>query len=414
MTSFQRTPWLTALFLSMIWQSAEAQIIQPKPEMPSIPERKPADPNVAVPAQLPTRGFAIPPANIEPALDPGRGSQDSVATPSKKEAVQAVKDEVAPPGKPAQPVAATPVPSAAPPKEIVAIARDTSIIAASPGSPRLSQLQRLSKDEILAAVTDKFAAKFGAYVLKGNERAVVLDFPTALTQGRMFGRIIFFIERDGTPKTRVMSVAEVKTWLAKNNKTVESLTIGNNIRASEFARFFNTARFQGEPLTADEQDLYSWLLQMQLLREEDLGVSVVEPEAIIVSVPQISAVPGCAACSVSMEHRRVTVEHEFAHARFATDVPYQNYVTWFWSQTMNATARNKFLQFLRKRGYDTSIGDLVLNEMQAFLMHTPNQAVFSAGDVSMSEAELGELRQAFQQGLTPKPSLSAGRSYRLE
>ncbi|MEP7083598.1 MAG: hypothetical protein ABI854_02585 [Betaproteobacteria bacterium] len=278
------------------------------------------------------------------------------------------------------------------------------------GSAALQALKRLSRDEIQAATSTVFST----YVLRDNERTLVLDFPTTRDQAKMFARLILFIERTGASKTRVMTVPEVQKWLRDNAVQFDTLTIGNNMRTGELARFFNSARFQGEPVTIDEQRLYDWLLQMQLLREEDSGVAVVDPERILVSIPQASTVPGCAGCSVSAAQRAVILQHELSHARFATDTVYQNYSMWFWSNSMSLVAREKFSRFLRARGYDSSIRELCANEMQAFLMHTPDPAMFSAADVGMTEAELYDLRRRFAEGISPKPRASAERPYQFD
>jgi hypothetical protein len=277
-------------------------------------------------------------------------------------------------------------------------------------APSLRGLKRLSRDEIQATTSDTFST----YVLRDNERTVVFDFPNIREQARMFARLILFVERVGAPKTRVMTVPEVQKWLAQNSVQFETLTVGNNMRTGELARFFNSARFQGEPFTVDEQRLYDWLVQAQLLREEDAGVAVVDPERILVSVPQISNVAGCPACSVNAAQRAVILQHELSHARFATDTVYQNYVVWFWSNSMSLVARDKFSRFLRSRGYDSSIRELCANEMQAFLMHTPDPAMFAATDVGFTEAELADLRRRFQEGISPKPRAAADRPYQFE
>jgi hypothetical protein len=206
----------------------------------------------------------------------------------------------------------------------------------------------------------------------------------------------------------------VQKWLAENSITIEGLTVGNNMRTGEIARFFNSARFQGEPITVHEQKLYDWLVQLQLLREEDAGVAVVDPERILVSVPQATSVSGCAACSVSAAQRAVILQHELAHARFATDTVYQNYVLWFWSNALSLTQRNKFQRFLTARGYESNIRELAANEMQAFLMHTPDPKMFAPADVQMTDAEIAELRRRFQDGLSPKPRAAADRPYQFE
>jgi hypothetical protein len=247
-----------------------------------------------------------------------------------------------------------------------------------------------------------------------NERVVVLDMPNIRDQGHMFGRLIFFVERGGTPKTKVMTVPEVQAHLAKTKESVDTLTVGNNLRAAELARFFNTARVQGEPLTSSERDLYDSLLQWGMLREEPAGVAVMEPEMILITIPQASSVAGCNGCGVTPEQRATIFEHEMAHAKFATDTVYQNYTVWFWANTMSPEARDKFTRFLRSRGYDTNNRDLLANEMQAFLMHTPDAAMFSAKDLGITDAELKALRDAFTAGVAVKPMAVAEKSYQLD
>jgi hypothetical protein len=274
----------------------------------------------------------------------------------------------------------------------------------------LRALKRLSREEIQASTSDSFSI----YVLRDNERTLVLDFPNIREQARMFARLILFIERAGTSKTRVMSVPEVQRWLTDNAVTIDTLTVGNNMKTGELARFFNSARFQGEPITVHEQRLYDSLLQRQLLREEESGVAVVDPERVVVSVPQVSSVSGCAACSVSAAQRAVILQHELAHARFATDTVYQSYVLWFWSNAMSLVQRDKFQRFFRTRGYDPTIRELCANEMQAFLMHTPDPRMFSPADVGMTDSEIAELRRRFQDGLAPKARAADDKPYQFE
>jgi hypothetical protein len=118
-------------------------------------------------------------------------------------------------------------------------------------------------------------------------------------------------------------------------------------------------------------------------------------------------------CNVSPSQRAVILQHELAHARFATDTVYQSYVLWFWSNAMTLVQRDKFQRFLRARGYDSTIRELCANEMQAFLMHTADPRMFSPADVGMTDSEIAELRRRFQDGLSPKPR-AAVEKYQFE
>jgi hypothetical protein len=100
----------------------------------------------------------------------------------------------------------------------------------SGGAPSIRALKRLSREEIQNSSTDALAI----YVLRDNERALVFDFPNIREQGRMFARLILFVERAGASKTRVMTVPDVQKWLAQNSEQVETLTVGNNMRTGNW------------------------------------------------------------------------------------------------------------------------------------------------------------------------------------
>ena len=317
---------------------------------------------------------------------------------------------VVPAAEAARPVVPGPQAPPDPLGAIKAAAEPIGVTIPAPAPTVFRTLKRLSPQEILSATPGAFTI----YVLRDSERTLVLDFPNTREQAKMFARLILFIERGGASKTRVMTVPEVQKWLKENGQQFDTMTVGNNMRTGELARFFNSARFQGEPLTVDEQKLYEWVLQSQLLREEEAGVSVVEPERMLVSLPQVSSVPGCAGCTVNAAQRAVILQHELSHARFATDTVYQNYSVWFWANALTLVQRDKFTRFLRSRGYDTMIRELCANEMQAFLMNTPDPNMFSAADIGVAETELADMRRRFSDGIAPKPRVLAERPYQFD
>lgn len=429
MTVFQRAGVASIVLAGIVLQQAYAQqapsadpprvrsIMPAPPPPPDVLNPTPAAPRTSPASPGPGAAPATTPAS---AVAPAAPVPASVAVPSASAASAA-----------ATPSASPTLPQASPPPaaERKAPSLDIDIPAniVGPtldslrrnlgtgagqgyGALKISGLKRLSREEIQAATGEGLSI----YVLRDNERTLVLDFPNIREQARMFARLILFVERAGAPKTRVLTVPEVQKWLVQNSVQFDTLTVGNNMRTGELARFFNSARFQGEPITVDEQRLYDWLVQSQLLREEEAGVAVVDPERILVSLPQASSVPGCAGCSVTAAQRGVILQHELSHARFATDTVYQNYVLWFWSNSMSLVTRDKFTRFLRTRGYDSTIRELCANEMQAFLMNTPDPAMFSATDLGVTDAELADLRRRFQEGISPRPRASADKPYQFD
>ena len=81
---------------------------------------------------------------------------------------------------------------------------------------------------------------------------------------------------------------------------------------------------------------------------------------------------------------------------------------------MSLATRDKFTRFLRSRGYDATIRELCANEMQAFLMHKPDPAMFSAADAGMTHVDLADLQLRFEEAISPRPRASADRPYQFE
>lgn len=273
-----------------------------------------------------------------------------------------------------------------------AFGQDTSAVRTQ--TTTSGTIRQAGREEILTTAITGFTP----YLLPENNRVVVIDFPSLREQAQMFGRVVLFVERHGAPKTHVMTQSEVQQWLEQHAQRLETLTVGNNFRASQLARFFNTARVQDVALSDEEQQLRDWLLQAGLLRLMDTTLAAGEPESVIVTLPQASSVPGCATCTIKDAHRNVILEHELSHAHFSTDARYRDYVMSFWSGMTSQESGDKFAQFLRKRGYNADDQELLANEMQAFLMHTPDVKMFAASAVGMTEAELNEIRRRFREG----------------
>jgi hypothetical protein len=65
---------------------------------------------------------------------------------------------------------------------------------------------------------------------------------------------------------------------------------------------------------------------------------------------------------------------------------------------LTAQERQRFIRFLGSLDYDTSNEELMVNEMQAMLMHTPDERAFSADAVGITASDLARLRTRFRQG----------------
>jgi hypothetical protein len=256
-----------------------------------------------------------------------------------------------------------------------------------PASPRV-----LLREQIVNAQ----AAERTFYWLQDNPRVLVLDMPNVEDQSRVFARLVIFIERSSAPRHRILSVDEVLKWQLANKETLATLTIGNNIRANDFALFFNTARLQMEPITEDEQWLLARLLEYGVIKAVENGYESLAPEKIVISAPQVSKIEGCANCTITPLKRDLILRHELAHARFITDQVYRNYVWWFWHNILTSQQRVDISKYLRSLGYDLGAPDMLINEMQAFLIHTPESEYFSSRAAGLPGKQLNEVQAAFK------------------
>lgn len=272
-------------------------------------------------------------------------------------------------------------------------------------------LRVLSREQIVTTQ----AAERTFYWLQNNPRVLVLDMPNVEDQSRVFARLVIFIERSSAPRHRILSVDEVLKWRIANKETLATLTIGNNIRANDFVQFFNTARLQGEPITEDENWLLAHLIEYGVIQAVANGYESVMPEKIVISVPQVSKVEGCANCTITPLKRDLISRHEFAHARFITDQIYRHYVWWFWHNILTSQQRTDVSKYLRSLGYDLSAPDMLVNEMQAFLIHTPESEFFSSRGAGLTAKQMAALQADFKKYYpSPAQPLRTPAGYRLQ
>lgn len=260
----------------------------------------------------------------------------------------------------------------------------------------LHALPQLSATELL----DASASSSRAVRLTAPEGVVVLQFADLREQARTMARVVLFIEKVGAPRHRVMSVPEVLQWARGRGTRLELITLGNNLGAEELARFFNTARWQGEALTDQERDLLRDLLDWGLLREQAQGWAPGVGAHTLLTVPQVSQVGGCEACQVTPPMRRAIVEHELGHGEFAASTALQHHARWFWFNVLSPVARSQWQRFLTQRGYDTGQLQIVLGEMHAYLDHTHDPRLFRAEELDLAPAALEALRARYREGRT--------------
>ena len=213
---------------------------------------------------------------------------------------------------------------------------------------------------------------------------VVLQFPTLAEQAAMLNRIAALVEKAGFPHDKVVSRAALDAQIIAEGGSPDTFYYGHDYRSADVLRFFDLATDldPGEQRLRDMVQRFGW-------REQGAAGAV------------ISLVRASNAQGLDPAGRAAILRHELSHGVYFTDPAYAEFCRHFWRDTLSAEERAKFTAFLGREGYDTSLTDLLINETQAYLMHTPDHRFFSAAEVGLSPIRVVELRQVFLIGMPP-------------
>lgn len=220
-----------------------------------------------------------------------------------------------------------------------------------------------------------------------NPRILVLDFPDLAEQGRMLNRVAALIEKAGLPRDRVLPDAELDAAIRASGSDPATYYYGHDYSAAELVRFFALADRDKVTLTAEEERL------RRLLHQE--GWTNGSPGALI-SIPRAGSDP-----LVDRAARATILHHELSHGEYFTSPAYAAYATAFWRTEMRPEDRAAFRRYLAGDGYDDSDEDLMINEGQAYLMHTRDPRFFNPAVLGLAPGRLAALQAAFLLGMPP-------------
>lgn len=249
--------------------------------------------------------------------------------------------------------------------------------------------------------------------LAEKDRILVFDFPNLASQGRALNRLAVLVEKPDAPSDRVLGDAELAAYLAGAGAGAEMLYFGHDYRAADVARFFNLARAGGIALNPDELAVRGALIRHRFMHLTDNGYQATPPDQALVSVVQLQADDPATPADETVDPglRATILRHELSHGVFFTDRAYREYCERFWRQAMSNQERALFRNFLDSAGYDPANEPVVINEAQAFLMHTPDPRAFSAAHLGVTEAALANLRRRFAKDAPPSARFGDDRSF---
>jgi hypothetical protein len=218
------------------------------------------------------------------------------------------------------------------------------------------------------------------YRFAADPAVVVVLFPSLHEQALTLNRVAVFLEYAGASRTHVLDDASLHKTIAEGHMQFDYFYDGHDYRATDLARFFTTADTDGVALNPSEKHLRADIAR---LRGTRLGFGA------LISLPQVGA------DALDAPTRAAILRHELSHGLYFTDPVYAAMVARFWQTTMTDQERVSFRHFLGNGRYDTTNDDLVRNEMQAYLIHTPDPRFFSPAAAGLSDTEVASLRAAF-------------------
>jgi hypothetical protein len=233
-----------------------------------------------------------------------------------------------------------------------------------------------------------------------NPNIYVFDFPNLTQQGRTFNRITHLTEQFNEPYKRVLSIDEILKYMEAVRRTQADFAFGHDVLVSELVLFFNLAERDKLELFEEEIVLREFVIQQGLMKVWRGIYQALKPDVVILSIPQTQEKKENEP-RVSELARRAIFTHEISHGEYYANPYYSRYCQRFWFEVLNDEQRELFKNFLSKYNYAVNGEELLINEMQAYLLFTPDPNSFSAKKLGIKDEELEAMRNAFRKGKPP-------------
>ena len=244
--------------------------------------------------------------------------------------------------------------------------------------------------------------------LAANPDIYVFNFLSLAQQGEMFNRVVALIERTEAPHDRVMSDGELAELIRSLGRKPATFVFGNDFRTSELVKFFNLAELGRIPLNEFELLLRDFLVANDLIRLRFGFYQINLPDRVVLSIPQEQSADGADSVVISRATRMAIFRHELSHAEYYTNDSYAEYCSSFWNDVMTQDERKAMRQYLAGKNYDANNEELMINETQAYLFHTPEGSAFNPRNVPLPPGAIDRLRERFWGGKPPSHLLSQG------
>lgn len=255
----------------------------------------------------------------------------------------------------------------------------------------------------IKTISDSRNDRLAVWRTIGNDKVFIFDFPNLTAQGRTFNRATQFIEQQfkGASYAQVLNNEELQKYMDAIRRTNADFAFGHDLLVDELVQFFNLIDRDKIEIYPEETELRNFLLDYGLMKKSLDFYQSVRPNVniVILSIPQKQA-QRINEPRVSDLARYAIISHEMAHAEFYTNKYYESYCIKFWNN-LSKKEQQAFIDFFKKYNYKVDDAQLLVNEMQAYLMFTPDLNSFSADKLGVSEEELESMRKRFRNGKPP-------------
>jgi hypothetical protein len=233
-----------------------------------------------------------------------------------------------------------------------------------------------------------------------NPDIYIFDFPNLTQQGRTFNRATQLTEQVSEPYKRVLTTPEIIKYMEALRRTQADFAFGHDVLVSELVLFFNLVDRDKVELFAEELQLRDFLIEQGLMKVWRGFYQAIKPDNVILSIPQVQEKRDNEP-KVSELARKAIFTHEISHGEFYANQYYANFCRNFWRNKLTEEQREVFRKFLSKYNYSVNQEELMINEMQAYLMFTPDPLSFSAAKLGIKDAELEAMRNLFRREKPP-------------
>ncbi len=238
--------------------------------------------------------------------------------------------------------------------------------------------------------------------LASNPNIILFDFPSLSLQGRSFNRVTQLVEQYNEPYKRVLSNDEFAKYLEAVRRSQADFAFGHDFLLSELVLFYSLADRDKIELSPEETSVRDFLLEQGAIKlwRGIYQVDRSRANLVVLSIPQVQERRDNEP-AITPFARRAIVLHELAHGEFYTNKYYADYCRKFWNTVLTEDQRAAFKRFLSNYNYSLNVDELLINEMQAYLIFTPDPASFSARKLGITQADLEAMRDAFVNGRPP-------------